>query len=76
VARKKRPAKRTKLKYSELLPMSTTVGFFLGIGLGALMNNVWLVTGIGVLIGAAVGYYIDRKNNAPYTRRGNKTRGR
>jgi len=51
------------------MALCATAGFFLGFGLGALMNNVLLITALGLLAGGATGYYFDRKNNIPYTRR-------
>jgi len=76
VARKTRTKKKKKLKYSNLLPMCTTIGLFLGIGLGALMNNVLVVTGIGIVLGAGIGYHIDRRNGADYTRRKPRSTGK
>lgn len=60
---------RRKVKATSLMPMSLPAGFFLGVGLGALMNNLLLVTLLGVIIGGGFGYYIDKRNGIPYTRR-------
>lgn len=51
------------------MPMSLTAGFFLGIGLGALMNQMLLLILTGLVIGGGFGYYVDKRNRVPYTRR-------
>jgi hypothetical protein len=51
------------------MALCATAGFFLGFGLGALMNNLLPITILGLMAGAATGYYFDKKNNIPYTRR-------
>lgn len=76
MARRIRTKKKKKIKHTDMVLMTTTIGFFLGIGLGALMNNVLLVTGLGLAAGAGVGYYIDRKNGAAYTRRKSRSTGK
>lgn len=58
-----------KIKPVSVMALCVTAGFFLGFGLGALMNNVFLITALGLLAGAGTGYYFDKKNNIPYTRR-------
>jgi hypothetical protein len=63
------PRKSKKIKATSVLPMCATVGFFIGIGLGALLNNVLLLLFIGVAAGSAAGYAIDRKNGISYGRR-------
>jgi len=65
----KRSHARRKIKAGTVMPMCLTAGFFLGFGLGALMGNVLPVTLAGLLIGAAIAYKIDKRNNIPYTRR-------
>lgn len=57
-----------KLKPTSVLPMCATVGFFIGIGLGALMGEFLLVMLIGVVIGSAAGFAIDKKNGITYGR--------
>jgi len=52
-----------------LLPMSMTAGLFLGFGLGALLNSALLVTAAGILLGAIIGYRVDKNNKIPYTQR-------
>ena len=49
--------------------MCATVGFFIGLGLGALMNNLLLVMFIVVALGCLIGYQIDKKNGITYGRR-------
>jgi len=61
--------KTKKVKATSVLPMAATGGFFIGIGLGALMGNALLVMAIGVAIGCVIGYSIDKKNGVTYGRR-------
>lgn len=61
--------KSKKVKATTVLPMAATGGFFIGLGLGALMGNALLVMAIGVAIGCALGYGIDKKNGVTYGRR-------
>tara|TARA_R110001592_G_scaffold147300_5_gene371734 strand:+ start:732 stop:932 length:201 start_codon:yes stop_codon:yes gene_type:complete len=61
--------KSKKVKATSVLPMAATGGFFIGLGLGALMGNVILVMAIGVAIGCVLGYSIDKKNGITYGRR-------
>ncbi|MDP1930715.1 MAG: hypothetical protein Q8L60_04585 [Gammaproteobacteria bacterium] len=61
--------KTRKNKPTSVLAMCATVGFFIGVGLGALMNNLLLVMFIVVAISCAVGYQIDKKNGITYGRR-------
>ncbi len=61
--------KRSKTEPTSLLPMCLTIGFFLGLGLGPLMDAVLVVIVLGMVAGAAVGYLIDRRNGVRYTRR-------
>lgn len=68
-ARKKPVKTSRKAKPVSVMALCATAGFFLGFGLGALMNSVLLITALGLLAGSATGYYFDRKNNIPYTRR-------
>ena len=60
--------KSKKVKATSLLPMCAAGGVFIGLGLGALMDNLALVLVICALIGAGVGYAIDRKNGVTYGR--------
>lgn len=64
-----RRKRKQKLTATSVMPLCLTAGFFLGFGLGALMQNLLLVTGLGMVAGAAVGYLIDRRNGIAYTRR-------
>lgn len=58
-----------KIKATSLLPMCVIVGFFIGVGLGALMQAFLMVMIIGVVAGAGLGYYLDKKNGITYGRR-------
>ena len=60
--------KSKKVKATSLLPMCAAGGVFIGLGLGALMDILALVLVICALIGAGVGYAIDRKNGVTYGR--------
>lgn len=60
--------KTKKVKATSVLPMAATGGFFIGIGLGALMGNALLVMAIGVAVGCVIGYSIDKKNGVKYGR--------
>lgn len=60
--------KSKKVKATSLLPMFAAGGVFIGLGLGALMDNLMLVLVICAVIGAGVGYAIDRKNGVTYGR--------
>lgn len=66
--RKNNKRQRRKVQAASILPMTLPAGFFLGVGLGALMNNMLLVTLLGVIIGGGFGYYVDKRNGIPYTR--------
>ncbi|MDP2283952.1 MAG: hypothetical protein Q8L06_07425 [Pseudohongiella sp.] len=66
-SRKKSAKTSKKLKATSFMAMCISCGLFLGFGLGAMLNNVLLVTLIGLFSGAAVGYYIDKKNGIAYT---------
>lgn len=68
-ARKKPVKTSRKVKPVSVMALCATAGFFLGFGLGALMDNVLLITVLGLMAGGATGYYFDSKNNIPYTRR-------
>ena len=61
--------KSKKIKATSVLPMAVTGGFFIGLGLGALMGNALLVMAIGIVIGGVLGYSIDKKNGVSYGRR-------
>jgi F0F1-type ATP synthase assembly protein I len=60
--------KSKKVKATSLLPMCAAGGVFIGLGLGALMDNVPLVMLVCVLIGVGAGYAIDKKNGVTYGR--------
>lgn len=74
MSRKRNHAPRRKRKQqlaaTSVMPLCLTAGFFLGFGLGALMQDLLLVTALGVAASAVVGYLIDRRNGIAYTRRG------
>ncbi len=61
--------KSKKVKATSFLPMAATGGFFIGLGLGALSGNVLMALAIGVIVGCAIGYSIDKKNGITYGRR-------
>lgn len=62
--------KRNKrIKATSVLAMCVIVGFFIGVGLGALMDRLLLVMLIGTLAGAGLGWYLDRRNGITYGRR-------
>jgi uncharacterized membrane protein YfcA len=65
---RKKPAKvKTRLKATSFMAMCISCGVFLGFGLGALLSNVLILTLIGLVAGAAAGYYIDKRNGIAYT---------
>lgn len=68
-ARKKPTKTSRKVKPVSVMALCATAGLFLGFGLGALMDNLLLITALGLLAGVATGYYFDTRNNIPYTRR-------
>lgn len=68
-AKRKSVKTSRKVKPVSVMALCATAGFFLGFGLGALINNLLLITALGLLAGAGAGYYFDKKNNIPYTRR-------
>jgi len=74
MSRRRNHAPRRKRKSgipaTSVMPLCLTAGFFLGFGLGALMQELLLVIGLGMAAGAAIGYLIDRRNGIPYTRSG------
>ena len=61
--------KSKKVKATSFLPMAATGGFFIGLGLGALAGNALMAMAIGVVVGCAIGYSIDKKNGITYGRR-------
>lgn len=65
-----RRKRRQTITPTSVMPLCLTAGFFLGFGLGALMQELLLVIGLGIAAGAAVGYLIDRRNGITYTRPG------
>lgn len=70
---RKKPIKRgPKIKATSVMALCMTAGFFLGIGLGALMSNVLIITVLGIAAGAGAGYYVDKRNGIAYTRRKNE----
>ena len=65
---RKKPAKaKTRLKATSFMAMCISCGVFLGFGMGALLSNVLMLTLIGLIAGAAAGYYIDKRNGIAYT---------
>ena len=60
--------KSKKVKATSLLPMCAAGGVFIGLGLGALMDNVLLVMLVCVVIGLGAGYAIDKNNGVTYGR--------
>jgi hypothetical protein len=63
------PRKVKKRKATSVIAICITAGFFLGIGLGVLMNAIVLVLSVMLLAGGALGYYIDRRNGISYQRK-------
>jgi uncharacterized membrane protein YoaK (UPF0700 family) len=61
-------SKKTKRKATSVIVMCITAAFFLGLGLGALLNAVLIVMALMIVAGAAVGFYIDRRNGITYTK--------
>ncbi len=66
-SRKKPTKTKTRLKATSFMAMCITCGVFLGFGLGALLSNVLILTLMGLVAGAAAGYYIDKRNGIAYT---------
>lgn len=66
-SRKKPTKTKTRLKATSFMAMCITCGVFLGFGLGALLSNVLILTLMGLVAGAATGYYIDKRNGIAYT---------
>lgn len=62
----KKPRKR---KSTSVIAMCITGGLFLGLGMGALMNNLLPVLLVCVVVSAGIGYYIDKKNRIAYTQK-------
>ncbi|MDX1490398.1 MAG: hypothetical protein R3332_03870 [Pseudohongiellaceae bacterium] len=54
--------KSKKVKATSLLPMSTTIGLILGFVLGAPAGTALYGAVAGLILGAGIGYYVDRKN--------------
>ena len=61
--------KGRKVKATSVMAMCVIVGFFIGVGLGALMDRLLLVMLLGTVAGAALGWYLDRRNGITYGRR-------
>ena len=58
-------ARKTR-KATSVIVMCMTAAFFVGLGLGVLLNAVLIVLVLMLAAGAAVGYTIDRKNGIRY----------
>jgi uncharacterized membrane protein YfcA len=73
---RKKPIKQNrKVKAGSVMALCMTAGFFLGFGLGALMDRLLLVMLFGLVAGAAAGYYFDKKNGVSYTQRKSRSDG-
>ncbi len=72
VSKRVREKRARKIKHTRVIEMCVTAGFFLGIGLGAMMNNLLPVLVLSLLVSAGIGYYIDRKHGIDYTKPKNK----
>jgi hypothetical protein len=59
-------ARKTKRKATSVIVMCMTAAFFVGLGLGVLLNAVLTVLVLMLAAGAAIGYYIDHKNGIRY----------
>jgi len=68
VARRKYNRKRKAQRPTSVLALCLSIGFFLGIGLGALMNMLWAVRLTTLLVAGGIGYAIDRRNGVSYLR--------
>lgn len=67
-SRKKQTKTSRKIKPTSVIALCATAGLFLGFGLGALMGLLLVVTGLGLIAGLALGYYVDSKNGIRYKR--------
>ncbi len=61
--------KLKKRKSTSIIAMCITGGVFLGLGMGALMNNLLPVMLVCIVASAGLGYYIDKKNGIAYTKK-------
>ena len=54
-------SKKTKQKQAEqgTYALCITAGLLVGLGLGAIADNLWLITLAGAIIGAGVAYYFN-----------------
>jgi len=54
-------SKKSKQKSAEqgTYALCITIGIIIGVGLGAIVNNLLLYTVIGAVIGTAVAYYFN-----------------
>jgi len=54
-------SKRTRQKTAEqgTYALCITIGLFLGIGLGAIVNNLLIYTIAGAVVGGGVAYYFN-----------------
>lgn len=59
-------SKKTKKKTAErgTYALCITAGLIFGVGLGATLNNLILITGLGIAAGAAVGYYFNHQKKS------------
>lgn len=59
-------SKKMKQKTAEqgTYALCITIGIILGIGLGAIMNNLLILTLAGAVVGAAVAYYFNHSKRA------------
>ena len=59
-------SKKMKQKSAEqgTYAMCITIGLILGIGLGAIVNNMLVLTLSGAIVGAAIAYYFNHQKRA------------
>ena len=67
-SRKKSAKSSKQIKPVSYMAMCITCGLFVGFGLGAIANNVLMITVIGLIAGVGSGYLIDKRNGVAYTR--------
>lgn len=60
---------KRKKKTSSVMPLCLSGGLFLGFDLGAIMDQLLLVTLLTLLASAALAWRIDKKAGVAYTRR-------
>lgn len=54
---------KKKKQRSNFLPLCITGGIFMGMGVGVYLSNPFIGMGLGAIVGAGLGYRLDKKSS-------------